>query len=109
MRTTIPGFTRKRRYNTTGFRYYCFGVNYDDFDSLHDSALFRFDPVTLEYEEINSRSGLDIGGCYFGLTAIGDKLYFHDNHNKAFDSYVYSSVSLSIHSALILSFSRTRR
>lgn len=74
-----------------GDKFY-FGVNYDDYDSLHDSALFRFDPVTLEYEEINSRSGLDIGGCYSGLTAIGDKLYFHDNHNKAFDSYVYSIV-----------------
>ena len=58
--------------------YFYMSVNFDDYCSLHDSSLFRYDPETSKYEEVDTRTGLDYHGCYNALCGYCGKLYYTD-------------------------------
>ena len=62
-------------------------VNYDNYCRCHDSSLFELDPVTLEYEEVDTRTGLEYHGCYDGLCTENDKLYYYECYNTTHDGY----------------------
>ena len=70
-------------------------VTYDDHCSCHDSSLFVFDPVTLEYEELERHTGLDYHGCYTDLCAANDKLYYYDCYNTVTNNQTGDSVEYS--------------
>lgn len=59
MRTTIPGFTRRRKHNTTGFKYFCFGVNYDNCPDTYD-YFFKAESA----EDVSRATGVDLEYIY---------------------------------------------
>ena len=52
---TIPGFTRRRKHNTTGFKYFCFGVNYDNCPDTYD-YFFKAESA----EDVSRATGVDL-------------------------------------------------
>ncbi len=73
-----------------------FSVNYDDLCGRHDSALYRFDPRTEEYKELDRRCGMEYNGCYMGLTSAGGRLFFFEHDDRMTNTDPEHSVVYSV-------------
>ncbi|MDO4864624.1 MAG: hypothetical protein Q4A05_10695 [Ruminococcus sp.] len=64
-----------------------FGVNYDEWDGHHDSALYRYDPETGELKELTDGRGYF--GCFDCLSAIKGRLVFFADSEEGSTSTLY--------------------
>lgn len=61
---------RNRRYNTTGFKYFCFGVNYDNGPDVYE-YFFKAKSI----EEVSQATGVDREYIYpCTIAAIGNAI-----------------------------------